>query len=397
MGMGIWSMHYLGMLAMKMPVPVVYYIPTVILSLVLAVAASAVALTIVSSDQLSGPRLLTGGVLMGAGVGAMHYVGMFAMRSTAKTHYSPALVMGSVVVAVSAATVALWTGYSVRSRKTHEVRARIIGGIVMGLGIAAMHYTAMQAVCFSPGGMIHSHEHTVLVTQLGEMAVAVVAGLILIAALASTAMEKMKELREAHEKLANSQHELLAIQQQLREANEQLSELSVRDGLTGIYNRRHFDAALEAEWTRATRTNVQVALLMIDVDRFKSLNDHYGHQYGDECLRKIARVLREHASRTNDVVARYGGEEFAILLPEATLASAASIADAVRRSVRDLEIENVGAEAGIVTASIGVCCRKAHFGETPEVLVREADVALYGAKQSGRDRVELAGEIRIAA
>jgi NO-binding membrane sensor protein with MHYT domain len=274
MGMGVWSMHYLGMLAMRMPVQVLYYVPTVVFSLLLAMAASAVTLMVVSMEKLSGPRLLAGGVLMGAGIGGMHYVGMFAMRSTARCHYSFWMVLGSVVVAVCAATVALWVGSAVRNKKTHQSRNRVLGGVAMGLGIAAMHYTAMRAVCFTPDGMICGQQpHTVQVNDLGEMAVAMVAGLILIAALAITAMEKMKELREAHAKLASSQDEMLKVQQQLREANELLSELSVRDGLTGVYNRRHFDMTLSSEWRRALRTNNPIALLMIDIDCFKCLND----------------------------------------------------------------------------------------------------------------------------
>lgn len=399
MGLGIWSMHYLGMLAVRLPIPIYYYIPTVILSLALAIAASAIALLVVSAEKLGWGQLIVGGLLMGAGIGAMHYVGMAAMRMNAMHHYSLGGVALSILVAVGMAIMALWIGFSVRSRETSGEASRIGAGTVMGLGIAAMHYTAMQAVKFESGAMAFSTENTVRVSLLVELAVASVAGLILLVAVVSAAIEnrRFRKLSEAHHQLATSQQELLETQQQLRDANALLSELSIRDGLTGLHNRRHFDAVLGTEWGRARRTKSWISLLMIDVDCFKMLNDHFGHQRGDECLRDIARVLEAQPRRSYDLAARYGGEEFTVLLPSASREGALKVAEAIRQAVRELRLENPGSPAGMITVSVGVSCKQPKMGEDPEAMVREADTALYVAKQLGRDRVEIAGNISVEA
>jgi diguanylate cyclase (GGDEF)-like protein len=180
--------------------------------------------------------------------------------------------------------------------------------------------------------------------------------------------------------------------------NAMLNELSARDGLTGLYNRRHFDAALETELRRAARNLKPISLLMIDVDCFKALNDGYGHQRGDDCLREVARVLEEHPRRGYDVVARYGGEEFVLLLPEADSCAARATAESIRHAVHALKIENHGSTVGdTVTVSIGVCCDHPHIYDESGQFVRQADAALYEAKRLGRNRVEVATGIPVSA
>jgi len=395
MGIGIWSMHYLGMLAVVLPVEVVYFVPTVLLSLGLAVVASAVVLSVVSADKLGWQQLTIGGLLMAAGIGGMHYTGMAAMRSTLMHHYDARIVALSLLVAVVFSTMALWIGFSVRDSSWHGEWPRIAGGAVMGLGIAAMHYTAMAAVHYMPGSMPMSLVWTVRVDALGQVAVAVVAGVILIAALGTAALDKRK-----NRELELSQASLLETQEQLREANAMLSELSIRDGLTGLFNRRHFDAVFETEFRRAARGRQSLGLLLIDVDHFKAYNDTYGHQQGDECLREVARVLetKPRPRRGHDCVARYGGEEFAVVLPGADVAAATRIADSLREAVLALKLEHAGSSTGRwITASIGVCCRQPEIGETTATMLRDADTALYVAKGTGRNRVVVAGEMPVEA
>jgi diguanylate cyclase (GGDEF)-like protein len=396
MGIGIWSMHYLGMLALNMPVPVFYHWPTVLLSLLLAVAASGVALWVVSAELLSLRRLLAGGVLMGAGIGGMHYVGMAAMRSVAMEHYDSAIVVLSVVAAVVFSCVALWIAFATSSGVQRSILVRLAASTVMGLGIASMHYIAMAAVHFTYSDMPFSMDHTVRVNVLGESVIVIVTALILLIALGTATLDKLRyrDLQKAHAELMLAQQALLEIQRQLRDANALLSELSVRDGLTGLYNRRHFDAALDTELRRAARNLKPISMLMIDVDAFKVLNDSYGHQRGDDCLREVSRVLEAHPHRGYDVLARYGGEEFALLLPDADAASALVIAETLRRSVYDLCIENMESPvAEVVTISIGVCCQSPHLGDDNEGFVREADEALYTAKRLGRNRVIMSSAV----
>ncbi len=175
---------------------------------------------------------------------------------------------------------------------------------------------------------------------------------------------------------------------QLEEANDILRQLSAQDGLTGLSNRRHFDEALNREWRRALRSREALSLLMIDIDGFKAYNDCYGHQQGDECLKSVAAAMRSALKRSGDLCARYGGEEFAVILPETDLEGAARVAEALRTVVDGLQIPHRdGPVAPYVTVSIGAHCVHPSEAETPASLVVRADMALYMAKESGRNRV----------
>jgi diguanylate cyclase (GGDEF)-like protein len=192
-------------------------------------------------------------------------------------------------------------------------------------------------------------------------------------------------------KYLRSQHDLASSSHALVDAIGRLQDISIRDGLTGIYNRRHFDEVLLAEWKRSVRTEKPLSLLLIDVDNFKKLNDRYGHPEGDECLKKIAEQLSKILRRSSDTLARYGGEEFVAILPETNKESAQLIADAMRMSVEDLKIKNEGSKvARVVTVSIGVCSENAMLSRPAEELLNAADAALYRAKKQGRNRVQVA-------
>lgn len=166
-----------------------------------------------------------------------------------------------------------------------------------------------------------------------------------------------------------------------------LRELAFVDGLTGVANRRFFDERLDAEWRRCKRNHLPLTLVMVDVDFFKRYNDHYGHQAGDNCLCLVAATLKASLNRPQDLVARYGGEEFVCLLPETELAGAMSIAHALERSVRGLQIEHANSTAGkVVSISLGVGSALPHEVEVADALIRFADTQLYRAKQEGRSR-----------
>jgi len=176
-------------------------------------------------------------------------------------------------------------------------------------------------------------------------------------------------------------------EQQLADANIELHKLAALDGLTGIANRRRFDAAMEHEWQRGQRNRQPLALLMCDIDCFKLYNDANGHQAGDLCLQKTAAVLTEHLKRPADLAARYGGEEFAIVLPDTDLAGALSVAEACRAQLAALQMAHAGSPSGAVTMSIGVACMLPQPGSKPADLIARADRGLYAAKQGGRNRV----------
>ena len=171
----------------------------------------------------------------------------------------------------------------------------------------------------------------------------------------------------------------------LKESNQKLATLSATDGLTGIANRRSFDDALDREWRRAARDGKALALAMLDVDHFKLYNDQYGHQAGDECLRRVAQVLLASVQRAGDVVARYGGEEFAFIAPATEGEDALEMARRVCHALEALAMPHERSSYGHVTASIGVAvCVPARDG-APDSLLRAADQALYRAKSDGRN------------
>jgi diguanylate cyclase (GGDEF)-like protein len=195
-------------------------------------------------------------------------------------------------------------------------------------------------------------------------------------------------------------YQLLAQQQaeehvaEMEAMNRQLEEISVRDGLTSLYNRRYFQDRLEQEFHRGERHLRPVSLVMMDIDHFKRVNDTYGHPVGDEVLKGVARLLLEQ-TRTIDIAGRYGGEEFALVLPETPLADAQGVAERIRERVaatvlHRIEKEGVEAELLRCTISLGVASFSGAGYTSPADFLHAADAALYAAKHGGRNRVETA-------
>jgi diguanylate cyclase (GGDEF)-like protein len=178
---------------------------------------------------------------------------------------------------------------------------------------------------------------------------------------------------------------------ELQRANEQLTQLSLNDALTGIANRRMFDAYLKQEWRRAMREQTPLSIMLADVDHFKKFNDTYGHQQGDMCLIGVAAVMQLHMQRPADLLARYGGEEFAVILPGTDAEGAGHMAEVLGQAVRDLRIDHSESDAApYVTVSIGVVTTIPSPEEGDggmDMLLEQADQALYQAKKVGRNRV----------
>jgi diguanylate cyclase (GGDEF)-like protein len=159
------------------------------------------------------------------------------------------------------------------------------------------------------------------------------------------------------------------------------------DGLTGVHNRRYFDQRLASEWGRAARNRTALSVVLLDVDFFKRYNDRYGHQAGDDCLRRVAASLKGGLKRPGDLVARYGGEEFACVLPDTGLDGALQVARQLGEAVQALQIEHADSSvAPVVTVSLGVCSKRADAFGDAQALLREADAQLYAAKSRGRHR-----------
>lgn len=189
---------------------------------------------------------------------------------------------------------------------------------------------------------------------------------------------------------ARKYEKLIHTEEMLRKANENLHHLSTTDALTGIANRRAYDDYVEKEWKRMLRDNTPLSLIICDIDFFKKYNDRYGHEGGDVCLRTVAQIIRQKATRPGDFAARYGGEEFSVVLPDTSADGARHIAENIRTAVAQHSIPHEdSAAAPHVTLSLGVAQVQPPFAAelTLASLFRVADAALYEAKQQGRNRV----------
>lgn len=216
----------------------------------------------------------------------------------------------------------------------------------------------------------------------------------------SARVKSMLRLKALQDALVEKNRELDRANKELDRRREELLALSRSDALTGLSNRRYFEERLQVEFARSSRYRSPLALVMLDVDHFKQLNDRYGHPFGDQVLRAVAQAARERL-RDTDLLARYGGEEFVALLPETGLREAYGVAERVRAGIEALRLyfeptgEPTGGADGDAaprvrvgcTASLGCASFPAGDVNEPEHLVRAADDALYAAKESGRNRV----------
>ncbi|HEY6555354.1 MAG TPA: diguanylate cyclase, partial [Vicinamibacteria bacterium] len=206
-------------------------------------------------------------------------------------------------------------------------------------------------------------------------------------------LERTAELADEHKHLEEARLRADEANRRLQEANERLKQMSLTDDLTGVANRRHFEAMLDEEWRRCVRTGMPLSVIFMDVDHFKPFNDHYGHPEGDRCLRSVAGVLAAGCRRAGDLLARYGGEEFVVLLSGTGDGGAAQKAERLRKAIEDLAIpQSPGVPLPVVTISVGVATDRPTPHGSPIDLMARADRALYAAKRQGRNRLVSAPE-----
>ena len=186
-------------------------------------------------------------------------------------------------------------------------------------------------------------------------------------------------------------------EQKLREAYRAVETLAITDALTGIANRRHFDQCLTNEWRRGLRDRKPLAMLLIDVDLFKSYNDTYGHVRGDSCLKQIAEAALDVVARPGDLVARFGGEEFAVILPNTDSEGALLVANEICEGLRNRRLEHSTNPLGILTVSVGCASMVPSLGQHAVHLIELADEALYAAKRSGRNRICICNNLAATA
>ena len=221
MGIGIWAMHFKGMLAFRLPLEVYYHWPTVLVSLVVAVFASAVALYVASRQEMRPVQARTGSLIMGGGIAAMHYVGMAAMRLAAVTHFAPLLVVLSIVLAILFSGAALLLAFDLREEGRETIRRKLASAVIMGAAISAMHYTGMAAASFMPSAEPPNLTHAVSISPLANNAIAVITIVVLTAAILTSSVDrqtqaKIQRLNEMLEQRVDDRTRQLAV------ANEEL-------------------------------------------------------------------------------------------------------------------------------------------------------------------------------
>ena len=368
MGVGVWSMHFIGMLAFELPIKLGYDLGITALSLLISILSCGFALWLVSQSRLPLWQLGFGALVMGAGISGMHYTGMAAMRMQPGIDYDPTLFSASLLIAVGASAAALWIAFSLRRNTPHVRLARAGAAVIMGFAIVGMHYTGMAAARFADGSFCGAMadglngkglDNLVLITTLA----------VLIIALLTSVLDARLETRTAI--LAKS----------LTEANRELTHLALHDTLTNLPNRILLADRIDQAMLRVTQNGGCFALMFIDLDGFKPVNDAFGHHMGDQLLREVALRLRQDL-RSEDTLARIGGDEFVLLVqledPDDAMRLAARqvglVSQAFQVAEHDLQI----------SASIGIAVYPGN-GLTAQELLMNADAAMYHAKGAGKN------------
>ncbi|WP_229797363.1 putative bifunctional diguanylate cyclase/phosphodiesterase [Jeongeupia chitinilytica] len=368
MGLGIWSMHFIGMLAFSLPIPLGYDPLITLLSLLAAVIASAFALWLVCQPTLPFQRLVFGALLMGSGIAAMHYTGMAAMRMLPGIRYDPSLFALSIAVAVGASGAALWIAFRLRYGSPHLKLVRCGAAIVMGGAIVGMHYTGMAASQFPLGSFCGAANSGIATNWLALLVIVVTLAVLAIALIVSVLDSRMAARTAV---LAES----------LAEANHELMHLALHDNLTKLPNRLLLEDRLAQAIHKAGRDHGRFALMFMDLDGFKAVNDAYGHHVGDGLLIEVADRIRR-CVRAQDTIARIGGDEFVLMLETASPDGAAAVAEKLVEAID--QPFTVQRHALSVSASIGIAIYPDDGRDQRELMVN-ADAAMYHAKDSGRN------------
>ncbi len=368
LGIGIWSMHFIGMLAFKLPIELGFDLTLTMLSLLVAVLSSAFALWLVSHERVPLLQVLFGALAMGVGISTMHYTGMAALRMQPGIDYDPTLFVASLLIAGTASGAALWIAIRLR-RQTPYVRL-LRGGaaVVMGFAIVGMHYTGMAAANFAEGSYCGAVTTGLRTDGLDKLVLIVTLAVLAITLLTSV-LDTRLEARTAQ--LAHS----------LSEANRELIQLALHDTLTGLPNRILLADRIEQAMRKVDSQGGLFALMFMDLDGFKPVNDAYGHHVGDQLLRDVALRMRENFHR-HDTLARIGGDEFVLLVELEDVDDATTVASRqvslVNKpfSVQDHDLQ--------VTVSIGISLYPGK-GRTQQELLMNADAAMYHAKSAGKN------------
>ncbi|MBV4478094.1 bifunctional diguanylate cyclase/phosphodiesterase [Pseudomonas sp. B2M1-30] len=374
---GIWAMHFIGMLAFQAPIEIHYDLPITLFSLLIALLASWLAMHTLSELRPSLAHYLQTAIVIGLGIAGMHYVGMAAMNSIATAYYQPTLFGLSIAVAIGASFAALWVAGYLRegSGLLHQM-LKYTAALILGAGIISMHFTGMAALQL----VLPEDRVPTLPAQTGHLQLGLTVALIILLILGSAVSAAL-----ADKKLQNKEHDLRRLNTllgQLDQARVSLQQAANYDALTNLINRRGFNQLFAEKLSQKAADGGMLAVMFLDIDHFKRINDSLGHDAGDALLKVIADHIKGSVRSHEDVVARFGGDEFCILIGLRDREEARNLAQRIMLKMKE-PIELAGRRM-VMTTSIGISLYP-EDGATCEELLKHADLALYQSKAAGRN------------
>lgn len=374
---GIWAMHFVAMLAFQAPIGLYYQLPVTVFSLTIALLAAWLAMHTLSLPDLNLQQCLMASIGIGLGIATMHYVGMTAMHSSALVYYHPGLFALSIALAIGAALAALLLAWYLRNGAgmLHQL-FKYCASLLLGVGILSMHLTAMAAfnlVLPNDSLPVQSSEQSHL--QLA-LTVTVMTLLIIGSSISAALADKKLQHKDRDLQRVNS---LLS---QLDQARMSLQQVAHYDPLTNLINRRGFNQVFAEKLIEKASKGGMLAVLFLDIDHFKRINDSLGHDAGDELLKVLAGHIKSSVRSHEDLVARLGGDEFCLLIDLHDRDEARQLAQRIMLKMKE-PIELAGRRM-VMTTSIGISLFP-EDGTTCEELLKNADLALYQSKGSGRN------------
>ena len=366
LGVAIWSMHFIGMLACHLPKPYNFDFGLTFVSYIIAFVASTFAIWLTSRDTLPLARLILGAVLMGFGISGMHYTGMMGLVLENHTiKYSPIVVIFSILISISGSGLTFWLLFKSKNAVSRLIPLKLAIAFMMTLSIVGMHYTGMVAVSFHPitdddiAHKMDMGQGLILITVL------FIASTVLIAAFSVAVLEQRLEERN----------------KQLSKANRELANQAVQDNLTKLPNRLYLTEYAHVLFTDQRFRQEKIAFLYIDLDRFKAVNDAFGHHVGDQLLIQLAnrmhRILPAGAA-----LLRIGGDEFLMVIERVNIQEAVVYANKVIELVQDTFL--IGGKEINISSSVGIAMYPEHGSSLQDLLIN-ADAAMLTSKYQGRN------------
>ena len=365
LGLAIWAMHFIGMLASRLPEGYHFDISLTVLSYLIGATASVFAVWLTTRPTLPMPRLILGALFLGLGISGMHYTGMLALSvEHHQLRYDPLLVICSVLIAVCGSGLSCLFVFKYKTAVKYKTALKAVVAILMAFSIVGMHYTGMAATYFDTGfaealGSAHTEQAVLL------FSIIFITSLVFVAGFAVAVLEARLEERN----------------QQLVRINKELATQSLHDSLTKLPNRLYLTDYAEVIFSHHRLREEKAAFLYVDLDRFKSVNDAFGHHIGDQLLIQMANRLHEKLSSSHKLF-RIGGDEFVLISENTDVNQAMLLAEEVLHFIQEAYL--IATKEINISASLGIAMYPEHGTNLQDLLIN-ADVAMLASKEQGRN------------